>query len=243
MTTKNKSVSYKERGLFGFIKRNPHLWLLLYWLVFFIIFTIAEKLIVEDYTVMYIPLDDKIPFCKWFAIPYVIWYPYIILPLAYLAFKNPPEFKREMWFVMLTYTVTIIIYFVFPNGQELRPPLELVQGKNPVDWWLRFLYGYDTNTNVMPSIHVIGTLAASFGLLHLKGSRKWWALSIIAVLTVSICLSIVFIKQHSSVDLFAALALCAVSYPIIYNKRTKEIAQSSALLPIKLKKRNKQNTI
>lgn len=233
--------SFRENGgIVGFIKRNPHLWLLVYWLVYCIFFTLEEQLIRETYTAIYIPLDDKIPFCKWFSIPYVIWYPYIILPLIWLALKNPPEFKREMWFVMLTYTVTLIIYALFPNGQDLRPPLELVQGHNPIDWWLRFLWGYDTNTNVCPSIHVIGTFAASFGLLHIKECRKWWSLLIIAIFTVSISVSIVFVKQHSIVDLFVALALCAIAYPIVYNKKTKQRAYSDAIMPFDFKRKKKQ---
>ena len=35
-------------------------------------------------------------------------------------------------------------------------------------------------------------------------------------LTVLISISTVFLKQHSIVDIYAALALCAVAYPFAY---------------------------
>jgi membrane-associated phospholipid phosphatase len=217
--------------------RFAHLpWILVFPVYLISYFAVEAIVPTTDYWVSYIPLDDHIPFVEQYVIFYVMWYAMLAITGLYLLFFNADGFKKYCAFIGIGFFTVLIFSLFFPNGQDLRPPLELIQGKNPVDWWLRFLYGYDTNTNVMPSIHVIGTLAASFGLLQLKGSRKWWSLSIIAVFTVSICLSIVFIKQHSLVDLFAALALCAVSYPIIYNKRTKEIAQSSSILPIKFKK-------
>ena len=220
---------FRKGGIPEFIKANPHLLLLLFWPIFFAFFMIEENLIVENYTTIYIPLDDLIPFCKWFAIPYVLWYPYIVFPLLFLMTRNIPEFKRLMWFIMLTYTVTLVVYAVFPNGQDLRP--QTVEGDGLIALWMRFLYSYDTNTNVCPSIHVIGTLAITFSLLHTKAGKKWWSFIIIALLTASICLSIVFVKQHSIVDLFAGAALCAVAYPFIYNKKMKKRAESEKIMP------------
>ena len=223
---------FRKGGIPAAIKANPHLLLLLFWPIFFVFFMIEENLIVESYTTIYIPLDDLIPFCKWFAIPYVLWYPYIVFPLLYLMAKNAPEFKRLMWFIMLTYTVTLIIYAVFPNGQDLRP--QTVEGNGLIALWMRFLYSYDTNTNVCPSIHVIGTLAITFALLHTKAGKKWWSLLIISLLTLSICFSIVFVKQHSIIDLFAGAALCALAYPVIYNKKMKKRAESEKIMPFSL---------
>ena len=229
---------FRKGGISELIKANPHLLLLLFWPIYLVFFMLAENLIVESYTSIYIPLDDMIPYCKWFAIPYVIWYPYIVLPLFYFMSKNIPEFKRLMWFIMLTYSVTLVIYFIFPNGQDLRPPT--VEGDGLIALWMRFLYSYDTNTNVCPSIHVIGTLAITFALLHTRAFRKWYSIIIISILTLSICFSIVFVKQHSIVDLFAGAALCALAYPVIYNKKMKNRAESDRIMPFSLpfKKKN-----
>lgn len=229
----------KPKNIWTLLKENPHVFLLIYWLVYLIFFTVAEKLIVDNYTPIHIPFDDKIPFCIWFAIPYLVWYPYIIVPLLWLMFKNVPEFKRLMWFIALTYSVTLVIYAVFPNGQDMRDPSVLV-GDGLLVKWMRFLWSYDTNTNVCPSIHVIGTLASTFALIHTKIAKKWWGLISISICTVTICLSIVFVKQHSIVDLYAGVALSALAYPVIYNKKTKKIAKSKAILPFRIKEEKKE---
>lgn len=234
----SKSLSPKKRGLFALLKANPHVFLLIYWLVYFILFMIEEQLITDNYTPIYIPLDDKFPFCKWFAIPYAIWYPYIIVPLLWLMVKNIPEFKRLMWFIMITYSITLVIYAVFPNGQDLRP--QTVEGNGLLEKAIRFLYSYDTNTNVCPSIHVIGTLASTFALMQTKLIKKWWSAFIIAVFTISICFSIVFMKQHSIVDLFAGVTLSAVIYPVVYNKKMKAIAEGKSIFPFPSKKKEEK---
>jgi membrane-associated phospholipid phosphatase len=236
-----KLSSVKDSKIIKLLRENPHVFLLVYWLVYLVFFVIEENLIVENYTPIHIPLDDKIPFCIWFAIPYLIWYPYIVVPLLWLLFKNPPEFKRLMWFIMLTYSLTLVIYALFPNGQDMRDH-SVLTGDGILYQWMRFFWSYDTNTNVCPSIHVIGTLAATFALIHTKIAKKWWGALSIAILTLSICFSIVFVKQHSIVDLFAGVALSAVAYPLIYNKKTRKIAESKAILPFRVKEEKKEKS-
>ena len=52
--------------------------LLLFWPIFFLIFTYAERYFPATYYYsMHCRLDDLIPFCKWFVIPYVIWFPFV----------------------------------------------------------------------------------------------------------------------------------------------------------------------
>ena len=78
------------------------------------------------------------------------------------------------------------------------------------------LYDFDTNTNVCPSIHVLGSLAVCFAGLHSRTLRGWgWKLFFV-VSTVLISLSTVFLKQHSIIDVFAALALGAVCYVLVF---------------------------
>jgi drug/metabolite transporter (DMT)-like permease len=49
-------------------------WLPAYLLLFFLL----ERRPMETYWATQIPLDDLIPFCEWFAIPYCLWYPLLI---------------------------------------------------------------------------------------------------------------------------------------------------------------------
>ena len=117
------SVDYRQ---FRFSKLNTpefsHVWLLLYWPLFGLGFSYVERFYpVAHYIEMHCALDDLIPFNEWFLIPYMFWFVYLIGAVAYTFFFDVPGFRRMMRFVMITYSVTLIIYFLFPTCQMLRP--------------------------------------------------------------------------------------------------------------------------
>ena len=168
-------------------------------------------------------LDAYIPFCEWFVIPYYFWFAYMVgLGLYALLFEHQ-MFREFMWFVILTYSVTAIIYIIWPNMQGLRPT-EFTRDNLFIDI-VKGLYGYDTNTNVCPSIHVLGSMAVCLPGLRSKTLRGWGWKVFFIVSDVLICMSTVFLKQHSILDVFAALAVTAVCYPIVFHvicRRPKE---------------------
>ena len=117
------SVDYRQ---FRFSRLNTpefsHVWLLLYWPIFGLGFSYVERFYpVAHYIEMHCALDDLIPFNEWFLIPYMFWFVYLIGAVAYTFFFDVPGFRRMMRFVMITYSVTLIIYFLFPTCQMLRP--------------------------------------------------------------------------------------------------------------------------
>ncbi len=197
-----------------------HLKLLLYWPVFGLLFLFVERLYhVDNYITMYSPLDDLIPFCEWFVIPYLFWFVYLIGMHLYTLFYDIDAFRKMMKFIIITYSVTIIIYLLFPTCQELRPPQ--FERDNILTRFMEGFYQFDTNTNVCPSIHVIGTLAVLFTALHCKRIRGiGWKLVFI-ITAVLICASTVFLKQHSIIDVFAALPICLIAYLICFAPRRK----------------------
>ncbi len=110
------SVDYRQ---FRFSRLNTpefsHVWLLLYWPLFGLGFSYVERFYpVAHYINMHCALDDLIPFNEWFLIPYLFWFVYLIGAVAYTFFFDVPGFRRMMRFVMITYSVTLIIYFLFP---------------------------------------------------------------------------------------------------------------------------------
>ena len=89
-------------------------------------------------------------------------------------------------------------------------------------------YVFDTNTNVCPSLHVIGSLAAFFAFWHtpLFSSKGWRIASGIAAFLISI--STVFMKQHSALDVLAAIPLCAIGYYFAYVRKPKRAKATAA---------------
>ena len=78
------------------------------------------------------------------------------------------------------------------------------------------LYQVDTSTNVCPSIHVIGSFAVLFASYDCKRlSSLGWRI-FFWVSTVLISISTVVLKQHSVVDVAAAIPVSIVGYWLVY---------------------------
>ena len=187
--------------------------------VYLTLFFVAEYFIGADasYTSIHHPLDDVIPFCEWFYIPYVLWYPFMGLVGLYLAFKDGNGFKRYMTYIGVSFIAAIGLFFLFPNGQDLRPDLATLGRDNLLTRAISVLYKADTNTNVCPSLHVVGSMAAVFGIFHHPRLRKtvWLPIGGI-VLTILICLATVFLKQHSVIDVFVGIPYGLIMYGAVY---------------------------
>lgn len=192
-----------------------HLKWLIFWPVFGILFYALELLRpMDDCYPMYHPIDDYIPFCEIFVIPYVFWFLYLFGMYAYTLFYDVDAFRRIMKFTAITYLATIVIYAIFPTRQDLRP-MDF-ERDNFLTRFMADYYAFDTNTNVCPSLHVIGSAAVCFAGLHGKNFQTvcwkiWFAVS-----AVLISISTVFLKQHSILDIVYAIPLCLVAYFITY---------------------------
>lgn len=191
-----------------------HLKLLLGWVGYFALYFLTENLIPrESCYVVHSPLDDLIPFCEYFIIPYVFWYGLIVVSLLYFLLYNVDSFKKLQTYIIITQVAAMAIYIIFPNRQDLRPtefPRE-----NIFTEIISWLYAFDTSTNVCPSLHVAYSLGIASVWVKEKGISRWWK-AFVVVAVILICLSTAFIKQHSVVDAFAALPICAAAELILY---------------------------
>lgn len=208
---------YKDFNFKNIISpKYRHLFLLLFWPIYLTLFVLTEKYVTPIYDV-YCPLDDAIPFCEFFVIPYVLWYALLAFVSLYTLFFDIPSFKRFYIFLSITCVITFSLYIIFPNMQNLRPT-EFARDNIFVDI-MKNLYAIDTNTNVCPSIHVIFSLGMMFALWNSKHfSTAVWRITSVLI-TVSICLATVFLKQHSVIDIFAGIAVSGAVFPFIFLKR------------------------
>lgn len=216
------------------LKEYRHAILLLYFPLFITWFFIDERLITGAYTPIYCRLDDFIPFCEYFVIPYVLWYPFLGAVSLYLFFKDDKGFCRYMWSLILGLSFCLAFYIVFPNGQDLRPTH--FERSNIFTAFVARLYSVDSNLNVLPSMHVYGTVAPTLALLMNKGAgKKLWVRITSILICVGICLSTVFMKQHSVLDLFAGALLYLPIYWFIYKGGKEWRLWLWPLKPLKVK--------
>ena len=186
-----------------------HLLYLLGWVGYFILYFLTENLIpYEKCYPIHCWLDDVVPFCEYFVIPYVGWYLLIVVSLIYFALYNPDNFKNLSKFIIVTQVVAMIIYIIFPNRQDLRPT-EFVN-ENIFTDILGLIYTFDTNTGVCPSLHVAYSVGIASTWLKEKSASKWCK-TFIVIFCFFVCISVAFVKQHSVVDIFAAVPVCILA--------------------------------
>ena len=202
-----------------------HVKLLLFWPFFGLAFLVLERLLKLDFHPISCVLDNIIPFNEYFIIPYYFWFVFIIGMLVYSFLFDIPTFRRYMKYIIITYTFTLLIYVIYPTKQDLRPPV--FERNNVFTRIVGFLYGFDTNTNVCPSLHVIGSMAVYFAARKSKLFGKFlWRIAFL-FMTIMICISTVFLKQHSIIDIAAGVLVSLAAYPLVYNKKGLEEKQLS----------------
>lgn len=90
-----------------------HLLWVLYWPAYGIAFGALEFLRpAADCFSVHCRVDDLIPFCEYFFIPYLFWFVFLVGMNVYLALWEPKSFRKFMHFVAFTYTLTLLIYVV-----------------------------------------------------------------------------------------------------------------------------------
>lgn len=199
----------------GTVENYHHHWYLLIWLVYLTLFVIAEHVVTDNYWVSYLPLDDKIPFCRFFVVPYCLWHPLLFLMTLYLMFYDAEGLKRYMLYIGFGFGGSILFCLLFPNGQDLRPA-QFAQN-DIFTWAVGHIYAADTNTNVLPSMHVIGCAALTLACFDSEPLRRRHLHLVMLPLGFIISMSTVFIKQHSILDVFAAIPVSAALYFLIYH--------------------------
>ena len=217
MRAERQPVSYRDLN-FRTIreKRYSHLFLLLGWVGYFILYALTENLIPpERCHVIHCALDDLIPFCEWFLIFYASWYVLIVVSLLYFLRWDVDSFRRLQIIIMITQAVAMLIYILWPSRQDLRP--EVFPRQNFLTWAMGIVYGFDTSTGVCPSLHVAYSIGIASVWLRQKEVRPLWR-GLVTALCAVICISTAFVKQHSAVDILAALPLGLLAELLVYGR-------------------------
>lgn len=170
-------------------------------------------------------IDNMIPFCEYFIIPYLLWFLYVVTTVGYIVLfgADSKEFKQLCLTLLTGLIVFVMISYIFPNGHNLRPDL---RGDNIFQILVMRLYQTDTPTNILPSLHVFHSVACCIALLKNSSVRKHSAISFgILILTVSIVLSTMFLKQHSIIDVVMALLMNLLCYCLFYNVQFTDLVK------------------
>lgn len=217
MKLKRPMVDYRQFRLSRMGEPQfAHVKLWFTWLIYFALYFLTENLIpAEKCHVVHCFLDDIIPFNEFFLIFYVGWYVLVFGSLLYYFLYDVKRFRQLDLYIFVTQMVAMACYIFFPSRQDLRP--EVFPRENFFTWVLGLIYTFDTNTGVCPSLHVAYSLAIVSVMVKDENLSKPFKL-FVTVFSILVCLSTAFVKQHSVVDILAALPVVLLGEILIYGK-------------------------
>ncbi len=209
---------------------NTAPWLyLLFWPVF-----VLRYLLIEQYSPpggfhpVSCGLDQTIPFWEGFVIPYFVWYVLVAGSHLWLCFRDAAVFRRYSRYLLISCSISTAVFLFWPSCQNLRP--EVFPRENLFVSAVAVLYRMDTSTNVCPSEHVIGAVGfflAAMDCEKIRIKRKPVTIGLAALL---MAVSTVFLKQHSILDVLAALPVCLVGYfGAFFRSRLQTMSWSTGL--------------
>lgn len=212
MTMKNKLAAYR-----------PLLWLLAIPVlnVFYALLNHGENgagNLVTD-------LDNIIPFEAAFAVPYLLWYPFVFLMLVAIFLKNRKAYYQTLITLCAGLIVSYAIYAVF----QTTVPRALVTGDGAFDSLVHFIYATDQPYNCFPSIHVLTSYLIIKGV-SASGNFGMFTRIAAGVFSWTIIASTLLIKQHVILDAAGSIFLVELLFPVfglltgVFARRRSEAA-------------------
>ena len=196
--------------------RFAHLKWLGGWIFYFSMYFITENLIpAEACHPIHCALDDLIPFNEYFLFFYVGWYALVFGSLLYYFLYDAKGFTDLQKYIIITQVIAMAAYVIYPSRQDLRPTE--FERHNFLTAVMAFIYSFDTNTGVCPSLHV----AYSLGILSVFWKDKQVSVPakvLLGLFVLGVCVAVCFVKQHSALDVLAALPVCLVAELLVFGK-------------------------
>ena len=222
---KKPAVNYRDLRVQNLCTREyAHLLLLLGWVLYFILYGLTERLIVpERCYVIHCALDDRIPFLEGFAVFYVGWYFLIALSLVYFLLYHVERFCQLQVYIISVQLLATAVFVLYPSRQELRP--DSFPRQNLLAGVMGLIYRIDTATGVFPSLHVAISAGIASVWVREKSVVRWVKILVVWFCAM-VCLSVCFVKQHSVLDVLAAIPVCLVAeWFVFFRKRTDTLQQ------------------
>ena len=140
--------------------------------------------------------------------------------MLYMCFTDPRQFRRQVLTLFSGAYFCGLIFLLYPSAIDFRPT---PQGRDLFSALCRLIYASDRPVNVFPSLHCYEALAIHLSTFHGDFGRRHPVLRAESLaLVIAICLSTVFVKQHSVLDLIAGVCLALVVHFLVclfYRKR------------------------
>ena len=190
--------------------------------LYLLAYVVVERVnIGAEYHTIHMFMDDLIPFSEIFVIPYLSWHVVTVIMIIYLFRNDRPVFRKMMQFFIVGSIISFAVFLIYPSCHSLRP--DSFERDNIFTWIVSMIYLIDTPTNVCPSMHVIGSMGLMFAAMYANEKMSIQVKTAMAVTVFFICVSTLFVKQHSIVDAVVALPASFAAWGLSFNEASPEV--------------------
>ena len=112
-------MSEKVESIKKWFKKYPYAIAILYLIFYLSVFSWLEKNVVPKY-IIHCKLDEIIPFCEVFIIPYVSWFVYVLAAFIWFKHRGWEDYKKLCLMVFTGLTICLCIYYAFPTASSTR---------------------------------------------------------------------------------------------------------------------------
>lgn len=179
---------------------------------------VINELLGRTYLDMTGVLELATPTLPGFSFVYVAAFPFWYISY-YLLCRHSRELCCNLVFTDVLAKILCGVIFILIPTTNVRPVLADRGLSNAL---LGIIYANDTPVNLFPSIHCLESWLLYKYIRDLKECPKWVKISIF-VLTIAICMSTVFIRQHVWIDVFAGIFVaefCRAIAPLIFRENS-----------------------
>ena len=204
------------------VNKNKQFYISIFFMLVLQIITYAlVKFFQTNYHTLNYSLDNKILFIPQMIIIYNLFYPMIFITFHSIYKKDKHTFNKGIIAAIIGYIIADIIFIIYPV-EMIRPDITNLNVDPITNLVITLTYNIDSPAiNCFPSIHCIYCMNCIYTLI--KTNNLNIRSKIIYIITLSlIILSVLFVKQHYTFDVLAALIVIIISNIIsnfIYKKK------------------------
>lgn len=163
------------------------------------------KLFIPSYNLITSHIDDKIPLIPIFIIIYMLWYPYLFISYYMVYKKDKLKYKKLIINTAISIIIANLCYIIYPTMVN-RPQID---NNGIINKILILVYKLDTPVNCLPSMHCLLSFLIMFTVLFDKTMSKKLKITT-SIISTSIVLSTLFVKQHVVIDVLLALIIALI---------------------------------
>lgn len=161
-------------------------------------------------------IDDAIPLVAVFSVIYLFSYVFWICGPIAVSLTGKKHFTNYIIGLSAAYVIGFLIFVLFPTymDREAENLIHAADGPGVFNFFLKMIYSNDGSTkgfNLFPSYHCLISLYCYLGVRKRPEiSRGFRVYSL--VMTILICMSTVFTKQHYFIDIPGGMLISILCY-------------------------------